>query len=163
MSDQYKKGDVFVRFGKIHQVFKIENKKIDGKVQSIIFYKKLFPGKKGEIICSIPTDNIERIKLRKPYSKKELKDFLKSLKEDRNLETDLNLNNIKDPYELDLNDLAILMKSLKLEEKDPKIKLSFSKRDLFSKVFNSIKEEIAYVFDIDLVKAEEKINSVLNG
>ena len=163
MSDQYKKGDVFVRFGKIYQVFKIKNKRIKGESQPVIFYKKIFPGRKGEIICSIPAENIERIKLRKPYLKKELREFLKILKEDPNPEKDFNINNIKDPYELDLHELATLMKSLKLEESDPKIKLSFSKRNLFSKIFDSIKEEMAYVLEIDLDKAEEKINLALDS
>lgn len=162
MSDKYKNGDVFIRFGKIYQIFKIETKKIAGGSEQVIFYKKLFPGKNGEIICSIPMDNLERIKIRKPYSKKEIKDFFKFLKQDPDPKKEFNFKLIKDPYSFDLDDVAAIIKKLRLEEKNPKITLTFSKRDLLTILFDSIKEEIAYVLELDLNKAEEKINSALN-
>ena len=163
MSDQYKNGDTLIRFGKVYKIFKIKDKKVGGKIQPVIFYKKLFPGRVGNITCSIPVANLEKIKIRKPYSKKEFNEFLKLLKQNVDMEQDLNINNIKDPHSLSLSDMATLMKRLWVEENDPDMKSSFSKRNLFSELFDLIKEEIAHVWGIDLDQAKEKIELALNS
>jgi len=164
VSDQYKKGDALVRFGRVYQIFKIKDKKVKGEKQPVLFYKRVFPGRAGNVTCSIPAANLNKIETRRPHLKKDFTEFFKVLKKTTLSEDeDLKINGIKNPQNLDFSDQAILIKKLWLEKKDPAIKTSFSKKNLLSSLLRSVKEELAYVYQLDLDAAQEKIESMLNS
>lgn len=153
---KFKVGDVFVKLGKLYKLFKIKTKKVNGKDIEFLFYKNLyFNKKKGNIIHSIPSKNIGLTNSRLPLIKNDFKDFFNDLgKKPSQLKVDL--KKYKDIVYSDSLDRksTFVNKVWYLKKEDD---ISVSVKELFNKVIESVAKEIAYVFDISLDKAKEKI------
>lgn len=80
---QFKVGDKILDFGQVCQIFKIKRKKdSENKDDRIIFYRPYFKTKKNKgTVCSIPAANVDKANIRKPISKKQLKEILNTLAE----------------------------------------------------------------------------------
>jgi RNA polymerase-interacting CarD/CdnL/TRCF family regulator len=153
-----KVNDVIIRFGQVYKVFKVEEK--DGK--DMVFYKKIFNNSKRAIsIFSIPQSSVEKTKMRKALTKKEMDSLLgKELKE---MEVDLeaSLNTLKTVLHTD--DPTEVVKTLKLITilKHKADKLPFSKKEVYGSLLKRLGSEVAYVYDTDQDEAKEIIEKAL--
>ena len=158
-------GDVLINSGRMYKVFKFTEKKFNNELQSYMCYKQLYANKqRGSITCSIPVASIGETKIRKPHTKEQLQKlitFLKELKVDVTEAVDTKTT-ADIVYSSQLKKKAELLKRLWFEKKI-KSGLSHTKNKIFSKLITTLREEIAYMFDLSLKKAEDKVLVTLNG
>lgn len=166
MSDNnsFKIGDKIVRFSRVWKIFKIEKKKdSNGEMKKTLHYKPFFAKNlKSKISFSIPVENIGDAFIRTPISKKELKNFLKSLSEKPDLSKPLNLMKTKE--ELELNDFSKKINILRILHWDQKEKAeSFtkSKENILKLAINKLSEEVAFIHKFSLANAKQKIKKAL--
>jgi len=162
---QYKVGDKIVEPGIVHTIFKIENQKnYEGKLEKVIFFRPFFKANnKTKITCSIPVTNIRKVDLRRVVSKKELQKLLGQLKKRVTLKSISDAGNLKEL--LHLNDLAEIVKVLKILRREKNTSENFSKRkrDLMNIMTESLTQEFASVAGISLDTASEKITKILQN
>lgn len=160
-SDSYKKGDILIKFGKVYEIFKTSVKKVNDKKQSIIFYKRLYKEPaRDTIISSIPIKNLQKANIRKPFMKKKIESFLQLLREKQEAFEDISFRK-KNVLLSDMDEKAEILKSLWNDKTDEELSFPLSKKRMFQSVVDSVKEEIAYVYKIDLKEAEKKILKAL--
>ena len=114
------------------------------------------------MVYSIPVKNIDKTNIRRPVSKKELRQLLKDLSKKSDIQAPLNLN--KAMEQLSLNDPyknVEILKCLWIEKNDESTSFSKSREDIFRLALNRLVEEVAVVSGIYLAKAREKIKAVL--
>jgi len=156
--NELKINDVIVRFGQVYKVFKIEEK--NGK--DMIFYKKVFNASKRAVsIFSIPQESIEKTKIRKALTKKEMDHLLGDGLKEAEVDLDASLNTIK--AVLNTDDPAEVMKTLKLLAilKHKNDKLPFSKKEVYGSLIKRLTSEVAYVYDTEHEGATEIIEKAL--
>ncbi len=158
--------DKIVRFGKVYEIFKIKNKKIEDKEEKIIYFKPIYKhDQKCEIVCSIPLKNLKKTKIRKPLMKDELLKLLKYVsKRPKKKKTKVDLNRSK--KHLISNDpkkITKVLKKLWLDKQNEDTNFTPSKRAAFNVAINRLKEEVAYVFDISIKEATEILKNTIKG
>lgn len=162
---KFKVGDRIVRFGKIYRIFKIKKQKnIDGNEEKIIFFRPYFKAKreKKSLSFSIPVENIDRANIRRPVSKKELKELLTKLSEKSDIEKIINVTKAREVLVLsDLNKTIQILKALWREKNDKSQSLTKSKKDALDLSMRYLVEEIAFVSNTSLVTARKKIKKSL--
>jgi RNA polymerase-interacting CarD/CdnL/TRCF family regulator len=164
LKTMFKKGNFLVKFGKIYKISDKEEKIVNNKKKTVLYYKRYKPKNDREkITCSIPLSNLDKAKIRKPLSKSKLKEFIELLKKNMKTAKKINVNRSKDAiYTNEIEGKAGILKRLWLEKRNPDKKLSYSKKQLFSRLIDSITEEMAFIFNISTKKAEKKIISALD-
>ena len=160
-----KVGNKLIEQGKVHRIFKITEKKIDGKKVRIIHFKPYFKNAiNNSLVCSIPEPSIKDTNLRSLVSKDDVKVVLAKLAKrskrtkpiDNNEAGDiLKLNNIKKTVQL--------ARKFWSEKNNEDINFTKRKKDILEDSIMCIAQEIACVLNIPLNKAEEKINSALQS
>lgn len=90
---QFQVGDIIVDYGQVYRISKIKkDKTLDGKREECIYYKPYFKSEKdSSLVCSIPKSNFKEANLRKPVTKKKIKETLKILGKKPNSETKVTL------------------------------------------------------------------------
>lgn len=156
--NKLKVGDVIIRFGQVYKVFKVEKK--DDK--DMVYYQKVFtPENRTPSIFSIPQESVEKTKMRKALTKKELDNLLdKDLKE-MEVDTSASLNALKAVRNTD--DPTEVLQTLKLLTvlRHDADKLPFSKKEVYSSLLKRLGSEVAFVYDVDQDKAKEIIEKAL--
>ena len=93
----FKVGDKIIHFDQVYKIFKIKGGKNKDKV---IFFRRYFKGKEHrKLVFSIPISSIDETRVRKPLSKKKLKDLLKTLGQKSKLKTAINIVKAKEQFE----------------------------------------------------------------
>jgi len=156
-------GDKIINFNKVYIIFKIIEQKVKDKKEQIISFRPFFQTeKKNSLTFSIPVDNIDKTNIRKPISKKELKELLSELSKASNLETPIDLNRINE--ELNLNDPNAhveILKCLWKEKNDETTNFTKTRNDVLGLTIKLLLEEVALVSGVSLKEAEEKIKTAL--
>jgi RNA polymerase-interacting CarD/CdnL/TRCF family regulator len=163
LTEPLKVGDVIVRFGQVHKVFKVEEEeKKKGETRRIIHYKHFYPTPQNRtLVFSIPEENIERAAIRKPLTKKELQTIFKSLKK-REVEEKISINSAKAAVNADDPQVTFeVLQDLKSEDLNSEKSLPLSKREVWNKLFERMIGEIAFVLEIKKPEAKKKLNKVL--
>lgn len=163
-NEQFKIGDKIIRSGRVYRIFKIKNKKNgEGKKQKIVFFRPYFKKRKnGSLICSLPVANIDKESIRRPISKKELRQLLKKLSQKLKLKTKVEVSRVKDVLKKsDPHKAAKFLKCLWIEKSDESINLTKSKQEVLKLLIRYLVEEIALVGNISLAKARNKIKTSL--
>lgn len=160
----FKLGDKIVHFGKVFRIFKIKKQKgITGKKEKVIFFGPYFKNKENKSLAySIPLKSIDKTKIRKPISKKELKNLLEKFLKKSEIETPVDL--IQAREELKLNDLCKNVQTLKRlwrEKNNELTNFTKSKQDVFRLSIKQLVEEVAFVSGLSPAKAKEKIKKAL--
>jgi RNA polymerase-interacting CarD/CdnL/TRCF family regulator len=155
---QYQVGDILVRFGKLYKIFKIKNIEAEGKEQKYLFYRLIFKTNyRQDVICSIPLANIEKTNIRRPLDIGQFKKFIKDLSKDIQ-DKKIDVNKEKSiVYSEDLEEKSNLLSRLWCLKQDKEKNFNSSMKNLSQEVVNSVVEELAYLFDITVKEAEEKI------
>lgn len=162
---ELKKGDVIVRFGTVHKIDKVENfEKSDGTKDKIIHFRPLYKNRRNETLrLSIPLSSIDLTTIRLPVSKTAMNEELKFLRQEEYEKAPFNINKVKRIISSnELHDVAVVLKTLWEEKRDENRNFTISKRNTFSMVFRRFQQEAAYVMDLDLEAAKEKIESALD-
>lgn len=160
----FKVGDKIINFNKVYRIFKIIKQKDKDKKEEIILSFRPYFQAKGErsLTFSIPVDSIDKTNIRKPMSKKELKQLLSELSKTPNIETPIDI--IKTREQLSLNDPNIhvqILKCLWKEKKDGITNFTKIKSDVLGLAIKLLMEEVALVSGVSLKKAEKKIKTAL--
>lgn len=156
--NELKINDVIVRFGQVYKVFKIEEK--NGK--DMVYYKGLFNNSKRAVsIFSIPQDSIEKTKIRKALTKKELDHLLGDGLKEAEVDLEASLNTIK--AVLNTDDPAEVVKTLKLLAilRHRNDKLPFSKKEVYGSLIKRLSSEVAYVYSTEQDGSKEIIEKAL--
>jgi len=160
-----KKGDVIVRFGVVHKIFKLEkHENADGKKDKIIHFEPVYKTRRNETLkLSIPLNNIDQTTIRLPVSKTILNDELKFLRQGEYERTPFNQLKVKRIISTnELHDVSQVLKTLWEEKRDEEKNFTISKRNTFGMVMTRFKQETAHVLGLDLEVAEKKVESALD-
>lgn len=160
---KFKVGDKIIDIGQVHRIFKIKKKEnSDGETEKLIFYKPFFKSEKDpSLICSISQSNLSETNLRRPASKKKIKETLKLLSKEPETVTKVDVRTAS-VYSKN-NDLAVITRSLKMlwwervEKKYEGKSLTSKKKRVYQNAMRHLTEEISIVEGISLKKAKEKI------
>lgn len=163
---QSKVGDALVDFGQVCKIFKIKKRKsIEGKEEKVIFFKPYYKTSiNGGLTYSILRKNLKKTKIRKPISKKELKRLFKKLSKRESGKKFIKAIKVKEV--LNLNDpkkIVLILKNLWLEKNDQSKNFTITKRGVFNLTTERLVEEVAFVGNMSLEKAREKIKKALEN
>jgi len=157
-------GNKLVEGGRVFRVFKIGKKKFNGKTDRVIHYRPLFNKNINDFVCSVPETSLSEMNIRRPLSRKELKEILGSLSKKAG---GLRINNDVEAKEV--------LKSNSAERVSKLIKTYWKKKDNVDEVFTKNKkdileggieklaEEVALSYRISPESAKEKILQQLGG
>jgi RNA polymerase-interacting CarD/CdnL/TRCF family regulator len=161
-----KVGTVIVERGKIFKIFKVKEEKFNGEGQKVMYYKPYFddPTQNG-LICSIPVISVNEANIRIPSNVSEIKKVIKDLKCRVRLRNALEVNDAKLVInENDITETVFVIKKFWAERKKRETgKLPKSKEDMLESAIDQVAEEIAYVTQISLERAYEKIHFALGS
>lgn len=160
---RFKVGDKIINFNRVFRIFKISQQEDKDKKEIIISFRPYFQTKEKRILTfSIPVDSVDKTNIRKPISKKELKELLSDLAKSSNLKAPLDI--IKTREELNINNPKVkvqILKCLWKEKNNSKVNFTKIKSDVLELAIKLLLEEVALVSGITLEKAEQKIKSAL--
>ncbi|MBL7150625.1 hypothetical protein ISS86_01700 [Candidatus Microgenomates bacterium] len=161
----FKVGDKIVRLGQLYRIFRIKKQKTKGKEERTIFFKAHFRTKQNRTLTySIPIKNIGKTTIRRPISKKKLKILLKKFSKKIDIKKPVILAQVRGILDLnDISETARILKSLWIEKNDESKNFSKSKEDVFILSMKQLVEEAAFVGEISLIRAGEKIKAGLKG
>lgn len=160
----FKVGDKIVDFGQVHRIFKIKKKKgPKGEEEKVICYRYYYKISTNRgLSFSIPVKNLEKTNIRRPISKKRLREFLKELA--KMPEKKKSTSTTKAKSDLTLNDpfkTARILKNFWLDKNDESTKFGKAKQDILGLAMKRLVEEVALVFGISVTKARKKIKRAL--
>lgn len=168
MSDELqelKRGDVIVRFGTVHKIYKVEKVTLDNQsIERVIHFRPLYKNRRNETLrLSIPLSSIDQTTIRLPMTKTVLKEELKFLRQGEYQRTPFNRVKVKRIISSNqLHDVAKVLKTLWEEKKDEERNFTISKRNTYKMVMRRFQQEVAYVLDMSLDEAEDKITAALD-
>ena len=160
----FKIGDKIVDFGQVCGIFKIKKaKKTKGKKEKVIFFKPYFKTKQNRtLVYSIPVNNIKKAKIRRPISKKEVRQLLKEPPKKIDIENPINTTRLREILRLnEAHKTAQVLKTLWADREDESTSFTKSKKDVFSLAMERLVEEIAFVNRVSLRKARKQIKEAL--
>lgn len=166
-----KKGDVIIRFGIPHKIFKVEKIELEPekegeepKKDKIIHFSPIYKNRRNETLrLSIPLSGVEKTTIREPVNKTRLREELKYLRSGDYQRTPFNRTKVKRMINSnDIHDVARVLKTLWEENRDEERNYTISKRNTFRMVFTRFHHEAAHVLEMSLEEAEEKIKTALD-
>lgn len=162
----FKVGDKIIDFGQVCRIFKIKKEKnTKGKNEKVIFFRPYFKTRQNRsLVCSIPLNNIEKAKIRRPISKKELRQLLKEFSKnpDADVKTPINISRAREM--LNLNDphkIVRILKSLWLEKNDKSTSFTKTREKVFRLAIKRLVEEVAFVNGVSIGKAKRQMKEHL--
>lgn len=152
---RFKVGDKIIDFGQVYRIFKIKKK--------ILFYRPYFKTKRNKgIVCSIPVKNVDKAKIRKPISKRQLKKIFNRLSEPQKINGPLQITKLRE--KLRFNDAfktAQTLKTIWLDKNDESTNFTRPKKEVFDLTMKRLVEEVALVKKLSLATARKRINKAL--
>lgn len=155
-----KVGDKIVDHGQIHRIFKIKKTKgFNRKTEKHLFYRQYFKRDKDRsLVCSIPESSVDEANLRRPASKKKIKETLGLLSKKPNGEARVTVAEANSFFkENDPKEIARLLRLLWTEKQDKDRNFPTRKKIIYQNAMRYLTEEISLVQKINLKKARKKI------
>ncbi len=169
---ELEKGDVIIRFGIPHKIFKVEEIELESeknddeepKKDRIIHFSPIYKDRRNETLrLSIPLSNIDKTTIRQPVTKTKMREELKYLRTGEYQRTPFNRTKVKRMINSnDIHDVARVLKTLWEENRDDERNYTISKRNTFKMVFRRFHHEAAHVLELSLDEAEDKIKTALD-
>lgn len=162
---ELKKGDVIVRFGVVLRVYKTEKMpNSDDESDKMLHFEPVYKTRSNETLkLSIPLENLDKTTIRLPVTKTVMNEELKFLRQAEYEKQQFNQLKVKRIIsDNDLHELFRVLKTLWEEKRDENKNFTISKRNTFGMVMYRITQEVAYVLEMELEEAEEKIESALD-
>lgn len=162
-NDTLKIGSKLVEAGEVFVVFKIEEIKGKEGLERIVHYKPCYTKPASEsIVCSIPEKNLTSSNIRRPLSKKSLKELISKLCVSEDDDNTLEVEEAKISLQSnDINKAAATLRKLWRESIKAKEELPKLRRDLIVLAINKMVEEVAVVNSISPDRARERIVKAL--
>lgn len=162
---KFRRGDLVVDKGRIYKIFKVRRKENEeGEEERILYYRPYFENRKNEsLVISIPAENMKEAGVRKPVSKKRMKELMKSLEKLAELDKRLNIKSAK--AVLGGNDIEETVEMLRkswADKENEEVNFTTSKRRVFRRLKGRVEAELAAVEGIGLKEARKRINSALS-
>ena len=160
----FKVGDKIIDFGQVYEIFKVEEKEnADGEKEKVICFKPFFETNHNKsLICSIPVESIGLTHIRKPISKERSKALLKELSEEPETRKPINIKAVKDVLNQDdLPRTVEVLKGMWFDKNDELTSSTKAKKDIFAFAVMRIAEEVAFVENISVPEAKERIKKAL--
>jgi len=160
----FKVGDKTIDFGQVYRIFKIKKKKdVEDKEEKIIHFRPYFRTKQNKTSsCSIPVKNIGLTHIRRPISKRKLKELLKSLSKKPETKKPINTKKVRNTLNLNkAQKTAQVLKRIWLDKNDESTNFTKAKRDILDSLMKGLVEEVAFVFGISVAQARKKIKGRL--
>jgi len=158
----FRRGDKIVDYGRVYRIFKVDTPQKASEDRILHFRPYFNSSKNGEMVCSIPSKNIDKTKIRKPINNIELKKVFQILK--NNPKNDVDTNNAKEILgENKPKKTAEIIRGLWLEKTDEDKHFTRTKKQAFKHLITRLSEEIAFVKDTTPEKAEESIRRALKA
>lgn len=160
----FKVGDKIVRFGQVYRIFRIKKqKRTKDEKETIIFFSPYLKTRKNRtLICSIPVNNIDKTNIRRPISKKGLRQLFKKLSQKSDIKTPFNTTkargqlSLNDPYEN-----VEILKHLWQEKKNESTSFTKTREDVFRLALKRLMEEVALVKGVSIGEARRQIKAAL--
>ncbi len=162
---KFKRGDLVVDKGRVYKIFKVRKREGDeGEEQRIVHYRPLFENRKNETLeVSIPAENMKKSGIRKPVTKKKMKEYLKSLEELKDIDKRLNIKSAKAVLgDNDIDETVEMLRMSWADKLNEEVNFTTSKRRVFKRLKSRIAAEMAAIMDISLNDAQKKINEALS-
>jgi RNA polymerase-interacting CarD/CdnL/TRCF family regulator len=160
---KFKVGDRIVEAGRVFRIFKVRNEKNgEGKVDKVIYFKPQFKKNNNSLTCSIPVKNATEARIRKPITKKEFKEIMKTLSKKTRVRGKVNTSSLKD--RLNKNNAKItaqVLKKLWVDKNNENTSFSPTKKRVYKKALRNLSEELAWLNKIKVKTAKDKIKSRL--
>ena len=160
---QFHIGDFIMQHGCAFKITEIKETKIDEKTFEVLLYNPVFEvGKYKKMTCSIPLSSLALTDIRKPFNEETAKEILGLLSVKPDYVEEVNMKTAKSFEDSNINlDLAKLTAQLAFEKKDENTNFSSSKNFLLGKLIESLSQEFAVIYSLDLEEAEKLINDKL--
>lgn len=161
----FKRGDLVIDKGRVYKIFKVRKEENeDGEEQRIVHYRPLFENRKNETLeVSIPAENMKKSGIRKPVSKKKMKEYLKSLEKLKKMDKRLNIKSAKAVLgDNDIEETVDMLRMSWADRQNEDVNFTTSKRRVFKRLKNRVAAEMAAIEDISLNDAQKKINEALS-
>ena len=160
---KFKVGDKIINFGQVFRIFKIEEKKIEGRLENILHFKPYYKGTDNTgLVCSIPKRNISQTNIREPISMDRFSELLGLLSKRSNKEAPSSVNDAKEV--LNSNDpeqVVDILRALWKVKKRKSDEFTKGKKDALELALKRLIEEFALVGDTTLDEAEVAIRETL--
>ena len=165
MKTKLRVGSKIIERGKVHRVFKISKRKINGESERIIHFKPFYKNDTNRTLtCSIPESSFDETTMRKPASKEEVDSIIKLLSKGVRLRRPIDTNKAKDILkENDIWDTAQILRKFWHERRLREDGFTKTQKDVLEMALERVVQEVALVMGGSLTKAEEKITSVLGS
>ncbi len=161
----FKVGDKIIRFGKVHEIFKIEEEENpqSGEVDEILYFKPVYETQANKsLVCSIAASNLELTEIRRPLSEEGLDELIEFLRSKIDMEGRFNTRSAKEVIKSnDPKKIAMILKKLAIVRRDPDTNFTYTKKRLFKRGVKKIREEIALVRDISIKEAHDLVLEIL--
>lgn len=162
---KYRVGSRVVEGGKVYRIFKIEEKKKNGKIRRILHYRPFFKEiSDSTLVCSIPENSLDISNIRRPISKEAVGKMMTQLAKKGEVKTQIDHNIAKEL--LNSNDVYKVSKVVRKywkEKRSNESEFTKNKKDILENAVGKIVEEVALAYKVSLKTAEEKIKLALQG
>jgi RNA polymerase-interacting CarD/CdnL/TRCF family regulator len=166
MDKNFKVGDKIVRFGRVHEVFKIEEEKDfeTEEMQEVIYFRPMYESSSSrDLICAIPVKNIDKTNMRRPMSDEKLKELMDLM--DEKVEDPTKRFNTRQAKEVlksnNPKKIALIMKRLAVVRRDPDTNFTYTKKRLYRKGMKRLQEEIALIKDMEISETRKMLEKLL--
>jgi RNA polymerase-interacting CarD/CdnL/TRCF family regulator len=160
---RFKVGDRIVEAGRVFRIFKVRYE--DGgekEEQKIIYFKPQFKKNKNALECSIPAKNADDARIRKPVTKKELKEILKTLSKKARKNGKVNTSTLKDKLNKNrAKTTAYVLRKLWVDKHNENTSFSPTKKRIYRKALRNLSEELAWLEKTSVKNARNKIKERL--
>lgn len=162
---RFKTGDRIVEAGRVFRIFKTRYEKNgEGKEHKVIHFKPQFKKNKNALVCSIPADNADEARIRKPVTKTELKELLKYLEKKTRVNGKVNTSVLNDKLNKNkAKTTAYVLKKLWVDKNNENTSFSPTKKRIYKKAYRNLSEEMAWLEKSTVKKAKEKIRKKLES
>ena len=158
----FKVGDTLLKNGQLFNVDKLVKTSKGDEEKTIVVYTPKFPQLRHRTLqCKIDLEMVEKVGMRLPISKSELKEEMSSISE---IDFEEELPGGKGDISKDLNDFhkmfTLLVRLWHKRQVDQK-ELPYSKRQLFDFISTNLTQELAVIWGSTPEKAEVKLENHL--
>ncbi len=166
MDKDFKVGDKIVRFGQVHEIFKIgEEKDFETEeMQEVIYFRPMYESSScRDLICAIPVKNIDKTNMRRPMTDEKLKELMDLM--DEKVEDPTKRFNTRQAKEVlksnNPKKIALIMKRLAVVRRDPDTNFTYTKKRLYRKGMKRLQEEIALIKNMEISEARKMLEKLL--
>lgn len=159
---RFKVGDRIVEAGRVFRIFKVRYEDAKDEEKKVIYFKPQFKKNKNALECCIPAENADDARIRKPVTKKEFKELLKTLAKRARKSGKVNTSTLKDKLNKNrARTTAYVLRKLWVDKHNENTSFSPTKKRIYKKALRNLSEELAWLEKTSVQNARKKIKERL--